>query len=249
MNPRMNNSAGKSFNNATGKTAAEDAKRRAARMMKEKQFFEDKAAEYRGQLHSVQTHEKTDLGRKHDHQQSAQSEKLKAAYGAQKTQTKNQLKELKAKADKSRLIQDERDRVKALQLNLKDIQKREREQRAALKKQQTKQMRELTDKHKTQTERAERTVDLTRQKRQVEGWKPAPVVFDAAAVGQKDGMSFQKPVQAAKGSQGSEEAAPRSLSSAPRPALTPKGARTGNLRPAGQEVGGKGKTKGSDFGL
>ena len=240
--------SGKAFNNATGKTSTEDAKRRATRMMKEKQFFEGKAAEHRGQLHSTQTHENIDLGRKHDRQKANQLEKLHTTYGAQKDQTKDQLKQLKAKADKSRLTQDERDRAKALQMNLGDIQKREKEQRGALQKQQAKEKQEQTEKHKTQTEQAERTIQLSRQQRQAAGWKPAPVVFDAAAVGQKGEMSFQKLAQSAESSQGAETT-PKSFSGAPRPTLVPKGARTGNLKPAEQVAGIKGSGKKLDFGL
>lgn len=239
--------SGKAFNNATGKTSTEDAKHRATRMMKEKQFFEGKAAEHRGQLHSTQTHENIDLGRKHNLQKANQSEKLRETYGAQKDQSKDQLMQLKAKADKSRLTQDERERAKALQLNLGDIQKREKEQRGALQKQQAKEKQEQTEKQKTQTERREQTIHLARQNRQAAGWKPAPVVFDEATV-QAGKMSFQKPAQSAESSQGAE-VAPKSLSGSPRPTLAPKGARTGNLKPAGQEVGTKGTGKGSGFGF
>lgn len=226
--------SGKAFNNATGKTAEEDAKRRAIRMMKEKQHFEQKAGEHRGKLHSTQTHENVDLGRKHDRQKAAQDEKLRETYGEQKTQNQDQLKQLKAKADKSRLTQDERERAKALQKNLGNIQQREKEQRDGLLKQQAKQKHELTDKQKTQTERAEQTIHQARQNRQASGWKPEPVVFDEATVqGRK--TSFQKPAQGAESSQGTE-VAPKSLSGAARPVLAPKGARTGVLKPAGSEA-------------
>ena len=233
----------KAFSNATGKTAVEDAKRRAVRMMKEKQFFEEKAGEYRGSLHSNQTHETLDLDRKHDQQKSLQDEKLRTIYGEQKDQDKDQLRELKAKAEKSRLTQDERDRAKALQLNLKGVQQREKEQRDGLLKRQAEEKLELADKHKTQGQTAERTIELARQQRQATGWTPAPVVFDRQAA-QDSEVSFQKPAQSAEGSQGADTT-PKSLSGAPRPTLAPKGARTGNLKPAGQEASsGKAAEKG-----
>jgi len=236
--------SGKAFNNATGKTAEEDAKRRAIRMVKEKQHFEGKAGEHRGKLHSTQTHENVDLGRKHDRQKAIQDEKLQKDYGEQKAQTQDQLKELKAKANKSQLTQDERERAKVLQLNLADVQKREKEQRDGLLKQQAKEKLELADKQKTQTERTEKTINQARQNRQAAGWKPEPVVFDEATV-QAGEPSFQKPAQGAESSQGTE-VAPKSLSGAARPVLAPKGARTGTLKPASQEVGA---SKGKGLGL
>jgi len=233
----------KAFNNATGKTEVEDAKRRGARMMKEKQFFEEKAGEHRGKLHSTQTHENIDLGRKHDRQKAAQDDKLQKTYGEQKTQNQDQLKQLKAKDDKSKLSQDERERAKALQLNLADIQKREKEQRDSLQTKQAKEKQELADKHEEQTKTAERTIHQARQNRQAAGWKPEPVVFDEATV-QGNQVSFQKPAQGADSSQGTE-VAPKTLSGAARPVLAPKGARTGVHKPAGQEAStGKAADKG-----
>lgn len=236
----------KAFNNATGKTEVEDAKRRAMRMMKEKQFFEDKAGEHRGKLHSTQTHAKLDQDQKHQREKATQDAKLQKTYGEQKTQNQDQLKQLKAKADKSKLTQDERDRAKALQLNLADIQKREKEQRDGLQKKQATEKQELADKHEEQTKTAERTIHQARQNRQAAGWKPEPVVFDEATV-QAGKTSFQKPAQGAESSQGTE-AASKTLSGAARPVLAPKGARTGTLKPAGQEAGAS-QAKGRGLGL
>lgn len=227
--------SGKAFNNATGKTAEEDAKRRAIRMMKEKQHFEEKAAEHRAKVESAQTHEKIDLECKHDRQKAMQDEKLQKDYGDQKTQNAEQLDKLKAKAKQDRLTQDERDKARALQKNLEDIERREKEQRDALQQKQNAERRDLDDKQKEQAALTERTIHHARQNRQAAGWKPAPVVFDEAAV--KEGeMRFQKPAQSAESSQGSETA-PKTLSGAARPVLAPKGARTGVLKPAGQEAG------------
>lgn len=224
----------KAFNNATGKTAEEDAKRRAIRMMKEKQHFEDKAAEHRGQLDSSQGHERLDLDRKHAQQKAAQDEKLEKAYGDTKAKATEQLKQLNAKAEKERLTEQERDRAEALQKNLEDVRRREQEQRDALQKRQAEERKQLAQKQEEQTKRTERTIHHARQNRQAAGWKPAPVVFDEAAV--KEGeMRFQKPAQSAESSQGSETA-PKSLSGAARPVLAPKGARTGVLKPASQEA-------------
>lgn len=209
----------KAFNNATGKTAAEDATSRARRMAKEKKFFEDKAAEYRGNVHSHQTHESLDLSRRHDAQKERQDEKLRQAYGDQKDQTRDQIKKLKAKGKKSGLSDAERERGKALQRNLADIQKREKEQIDALAKKQAKEREQLKEKHKGQTQRADRTVELERQQRQAEGWKPKPVIFDAAASAKAGEMSFQKPVNVGQGGDGA-----KASKDAPRPSLKPRGA-------------------------
>lgn len=230
----------KAFGNATGQTAAEDARRRALRMHKEKQFFEDKAAEYRGQIHSRQTHERLDLDKRHDQQRTKVDARLHDAYGKQKSQAQDQLKALKAKSEKSRLTEQERAKAKALQANLKDIQQREKEQRDALKVRQAKDKQALADQHKKQDSRADRSIDAARQDRQAQGWKPAPVVFREVA-DQKADNSFQKPAQGAEGSQG-REASPKSLTDAPRPSLTPRGASA--AKPAGAT-----QSKKSDLGL
>ncbi len=79
------------------------------------------------------------------------------------------------------------------------------------------------------------------------GWRPAPVVFQEAAK-DKD-ISFQKSAY---------EKAPVTAS-APTPALTPKGARTGNLKPAqsqkdapketGRGHEGRGSGRGAGLGV
>jgi hypothetical protein len=144
------------------------------------------------------------------------------------------------------LTQDERERAKALQLNLADIQKREKEQRDSLQTKQAKEKQEQADKHEDQTKTAERTIHQARQNRQAAGWKPEPVVFDEATV-QAGKTSFQKPAQGAESSQGTEAA--KNLSGAPQPVLAPKGARTGKLNPSAEHGASAGKGAGKDLGL
>jgi len=218
--------ADRDFNRATGMTAAEDAKRRATRMMKEKQFFETKAGEFQGKIHSQQTHDRLDLDRTHDLQRTQLQDKLDQTYGEHKQRDR---KELKALAKKSKLSKRDRERGQALQKNLANIRQREKEQHDALKTKQTQQAQTLDDKHKAQSERAERAVSSARQDRQASGWKPAPVVFDASAANDSV-LSFQKPAQGVVSTQG-EVKTSEGTSSAPRPYLAPKGARTGNLKP------------------
>lgn len=235
------------FGTATGQAAQEDARRRAARMHKEKQFFDGKAAEYRGEIHSHQTHERLDLDKRHDQQRSRLDAKLEDAYGENKRLNQDQLAQLKAKAEKSHLTEQERAKAKALQANLKDIQQREKDAIGGLRKQQGKDLQALADKHKEQDKRANRTISAARQERQAQGWKPAPVVFREVADQNAD-ISFQKPAQGAEGSQG-RETHPKSLSDAPRPSLTPKGKSAAKQQgqKSGQSLGGKSRGKG--FGL
>lgn len=239
--------AERDFNNATGKTSKEDMNRRVVRMMKEKEFFEEKAGEHRGNLHSKQTHDKLDQDRKHQREKSAHADKLQKDYGDQKDQTEDEITQLKTKAEKTRLTQDERERGRALQKNLADIQKREKEQRDGLQKKQAEEKQTLAEKHEDQTKRAEQTINQARQNRQIAGWKPAPVVFDETTV--QEGLpSFQKAAHSAQSGHG-EETAPKSLSGAPQPVLAPKGARTGKLNPSAEQGASAGKGSGKGLGL
>ena len=243
MNERTSRNA---FGKATGQTSLEDARRHAASMMREREVFDQKAGEYRGQIHSQQTLEKLDLDRRHQQQRGQLDDRLQKTYGEQKGQDQDQLKKLQEKAQKDALTEQERERAKALQANLANVRQREDEQRGALKQKQAKETKSMADKHQQQNDGTERSIAVARQERQLAGWKPAPVVFNE--VGQQKGeISFQKPAQSAESSQGGGMA-PKTVASSPRPSLTPRGAKTGNLKPPGQEVG-QAKGKKSDVGL
>ena len=246
-----------SFNQATGKTDADEAKRRVKSMMREKQVFEDKAAEYRGNLHSQQTHEQLDLGRKHDGQTAKLDEKLHDTYGANKAKDREALQTLKEKRETSRPTQDDRDRAEALQRNLDNIKQRETEQRDALKTRQEADRKKQAEQHGKQTKGAERTIAAAHQDRQSKGWKPEPVNFSKFENASDEKISFQKPARmASEGSESSQgtQTASGSLTSSPQPYLAPKGAKTGNLHPPkekseGQTIGGKGSGKGNGMGM
>lgn len=246
-----------SFNQATGKTDADEAKRRVKSMMREKQVFEDKAAEYRSNLHSQQTHEQLDLGRKHDTQTSKLDKRLHDAYGANKAKDQDALQALKDKRETSRPTQEDRDRAEALQRNLDNIKQRETEQRDALKTRQEADRKKLAEQHDKQNKGAERAISAAYQNRQSKGWKPEPVNFQKFENATDEKISFQKPARtASEGSQSSQgtQTTPDSLTSSPQPYLAPKGARTGNLHPPkekseGQTVGGKGSGKGNGMGM
>ena len=246
-----------SFNQATGKTDADEAKRRVKSMMREKRVFEEKAAEYRGKLHSQQTHEQVDLGRKHDAQKTKLDSKLHDAYSKEKNKDQKALQGLKDKREKSKLTQADRDRAEALQRNLDNIKQRETEQRDALKTRQEADRKKLAEQHDKQNKGAERTISAAYQDRQSKGWKPEPVNFQKFENATDEKISFQKPARtASEGSESSQgvQTTPNSLTSSPQPYLAPKGARTGNLHPPkekseGQTVGGKGSGKGSGMGM
>lgn len=246
-----------SFNQATGKTDADEAKRRVKSMMREKQVFEDKAAEYRGNLHSQQTHEQLDQGRKHDDQTAKLDKKLDDAYGANKAKDQEALQALKNKRETSRPTQDDRERAEALQRNLDNIKQRESEQRDALKTRQEADRKKLAEQHDKQNKGAERTIAAAHQDRQSKGWKPEPVNFQKFENATDEKISFQKPARtASEGSESSQgtQTASGSLTSSPHPYLAPKGAKTGNLHPPKekserQTVGGKGSSKGNGMGM
>ena len=246
-----------SFNQTTGKTDADEAKRRVKSMMREKRVFEEKAAEYRDKLHSQQTHEKIDLGRKHDAQKTKLDSKLHDAYGKEKNKDQKALQGLKDKREKSKLTQADRDRAEALQRNLDNIKKREAEQRNTLKTRQDADRKKLADQHDKQTKGREQAIGAARQDRQSRGWKPEPVNFQKFENTTDEKISFQKPARmASEGSKSSQgtQITPEGLTSSPRPYLAPKGAKTGNLHPPkekseGQAVGGKGSGKGNGMGM
>ena len=196
------------FNQATGKSEADEAKRRVKNMMREKRVFEDKAAEYRDKLHSQQTHEQVDLGRKHDAQKTKLDSKLHDAYGKEKTKDQKALQGLKDKREKSKLTQTDRDRAEALQRNLDNIKQRETERRDSLKMRQDADRKKLADQHGKQTERREFAVSAARQDRQSKGWKPEPVNFDKFQQSTDEKISFQKPArmstEGSKSSQGTQ---------------------------------------------
>lgn len=245
------------FNQATGKTETDEAKRRLKSMMREKRVFEEKAAEYSDKLYSQQTHEKLDLDGKHDTQKTKLNSKLHDAYGKERTKDQEALKALNAKAEKSKLSEKEKKRAKAHKMNLDNIKQREKEQRDALQKRQDAERKKLSEQHDKQTKTREHAISAARQDRQSRGWKPEPVNFDKFQRSTDEKISFQKPARiSAEGSETTQGTgtSPSGLTSSPRPYLAPKGAKTGNLHPPkeksdGQAVGGKGSGKGNGMGM
>jgi len=214
------------FNHSTGKAQADEAKRHVKSMMREKQVFEDKAAEYRGKLHSQQTHDKIELDRRHQAQKTKLDKKLHDTYGADKNKDRHALQALKDKQEKAEQTKKEQARAQDLQKNLASIKQRETEQHDKLKTRQEADRQKLAEKHDKQSSITEHAVSAARQDRQSKGWKPEPVNFERFQQQSDEKISFQKPArlttEGSNSSQGSEEGQ-KGVAGAPRPKLEPKG--------------------------
>lgn len=212
------------FGTATGQDADEEAKRRAKRAAKEQAFFAEKVDQYRGEIRSRQDLERVDYGRIHQHQKIALEAKLRKFYGPSKTRDAEELAGIKARRAQG-LSEADRIRIVELRKNLADARMREKNERDKLAVKQKAELAKIEERNKKQSDQAERNIHAAWQKRQLEGWKPAPVVFGQAA--QKEPGRTQTPAKTRQA---------QARQSAPVPTLAPKGARTGNLKPVTKET-------------
>lgn len=231
------------FNTATGNIPAQEQRRREHRTEREKSFFEDKAAAYRADVHSKQLHARLDLERRHALQSDKLERELKDAYGKSKKQDMKDLRDIQKGRNPAAMSNDERRQAADLRRNLANIKWRENEQKEALKTKQQEDIKKFDKAYQQEKEKAERAINAARQQRQANGWKPAPVVFQA----KDEELSFQKPAF----EQEAPSTAATTSSSAPTPTLAPKGARTGNLKPSQdiKQAVGRGAGRDTDFGL